>query len=328
MREAGIKDWWVGGCVTWFPAAPSASPSGCTGRAHLIYVNMGLSPVNRDRLLEDVRKILAKTGFFLSEETNTRGLSFDAVARRDEVLLLVKVLLNVDAFSKASAEELKMIATTLKGAPLLIGERSGAGPLEDGVIYSRSGVPILSRHTFKDFFEEGVPPFIFSAPGGLYVKLDGEALRRAREAKQISLGALAEVAGVSRRAIQMYLDGMSATIDIALRLEEFLGEPLVVPMDPFLYSSRVADLLTGFEDFERFERDVFRRLARLGYDVLPTVKCPFEAFTKDREIVLLTGVTSARERAHEKASIVSNLARIVERHSVLLVERRGGEPTP
>ena len=60
--------------------------------------------MNRDRLLEDVRKILAKTGFFLSEETNTRGLAFDIVARRDEVLLMVKVLLNVDAFSKQSAE--------------------------------------------------------------------------------------------------------------------------------------------------------------------------------------------------------------------------------
>ena len=278
--------------------------------------------MNRERLLEDVRQILAKTGFFLNEKTNTRGLAFDIVARRDEVLLMVKVLLNVDAFSKQGAEELRMIATTLKGAPLLVGERSGAGALEDGVIYSRSGVPILSRHTFVDFFEEGVPPFIFSAPGGLYVKLDGEALRRARDAKQISLGTLAEVAGVSRRAIQMYLEGMSATIDIALRLEEFVGEPLVVPMDPFQYSSRTSELLRGFEAFERFERDVFQRLSRLGYDVLPTVKCPFEAFTKDREVVLLTGMAGGKERADDKASIVANLARVVERDSVVFVERR------
>src|SRR5438093_6765410 len=283
--------------------------------------------MNRERLLDEVRLILAKTGFYLRDKANTRGLAFDVVARRDEVLLLVKVLLNVDAFSEQGAEELRMIATTLKGAPLLIGERSGAGSLEDGVIYARSGVPILSRQTFKDFFEEGVPPFIFSAPGGLYVKLDSEALRRAREEKEVSLGALADIAGVSRRAIQMYLEGMSATVDIALRLEEFLGEPLVLPMDPFQYSSRVSDLLKGFEEFERFERDVFRKLSRLGYDVLPTVKCPFEAFTKDREIVLLTGVTSARERADEKASIVSNIARVIERDSVLFVERRVSRPT-
>ncbi len=278
--------------------------------------------MNRGHLLDEVRATLAKTGFYLSEKTASRGLAFDIVARRDDVLLLVKALLNVDAFGKSSARELKMIAETLKGSPLLIGARSGGGPLEGGVIYSRFGVPILSRETFREFFEEGVPPFLFSAPGGLYVKLDGETLRRARDQKQISLGALAEVAGVSRRAVQMYLEGMSATVDIALRLEKFLGEPLVVPMDPFAYTREVADLLTSFEKFERFERDVFTRLNRLGYDVLPTVRCPFDAFTRDREIVLLTAVTSGTERADEKASIVSNLARIVERDGVLFVERR------
>jgi len=209
--------------------------------------------VNRERLGEEVREILAKTGFFLSERTSARGLAFDVVARRDEVLLLIKVLQNVDAFARSSAEELKMIATTLRGSPLLIGERSGSGPLEDGVIYSRFGVPILSRRTFVDFFEEGVPPFIFAAPGGLYVKIDSEALRRAREERRVSLGALAEVAGVSRRAIQMYLEGMSATVEIAMRLEEFLGEPLVVPMDPFFYSHEVDHTLSRLEEFERFE---------------------------------------------------------------------------
>ncbi len=278
--------------------------------------------MNRDRLLDEVRGALARTGFYLSDRTPARGLAFDVVARRDDVLLLVKVLANVDAFSKSSAGELRMIATTLQGAPLLIGERSGAGPLEDGVIYSRFGVPILSRRSFLEFFEQGVPPFIFSAPGGLYVKLDGAKLRRAREERQISLGALAEVAGVSRRAIQMYLEGMSATIDIALRLEEFLGEALVLPMDPFLYSRETADLLTGFDELERFERDVFTRLERLGYDVLPTVRCPFEAFTRDREVVLLTAVTSSKERADTKAGVLTNLARVVERDSVLFVERR------
>ena len=278
--------------------------------------------MNREHLLDGVRKTLAKTGFYLSEKTTARGLAFDVVARRDDVLLLIKVLANVDAFSRSSAHELRLIATTLQGAPLLIGERSGAGPLEDGVIYSRFGVPILSQRSFLEFFEQGVPPFIFSAPGGLYVKLNGPALRKARQEKQISLGALAEVAGVSRRAIQMYLEGMSATIDIALRLEEFLGEPLVLPMDPFVYSRETADLLTGFEEFERFERDVFTRLERLGYDVLPTVKCPFEAFTRDREVVLLTAVTSAKERADERASVLTNLSRVVERDSVLFVERR------
>src|SRR2546425_2649481 len=87
----------------------------------------------------------------------------------------------------------------------------GAGPWEEGVISSGSGVPILSRHTFKDFFEEGVPPFIFSAPGGLYVKLDGEALRRAREGQAVSPRAPPGGAGGSPRAAPIYPHRVSST---------------------------------------------------------------------------------------------------------------------
>src|SRR3990170_2183524 len=167
--------------------------------------------MGRRQLIDEVREVLTKTGFYLSERHDQRGLSFDVVARRDDLLLLLKVLQNVDAFSRANADELRLIATTLEGSPLVVGERSGSGPLEEGVIYSRFGVPIVSKQTFVDLFEEGVPPFLFSAPGGLYVRMDSEALRTARDRRGISLGTLADVAGVSRRTIQMYMEGMSAT---------------------------------------------------------------------------------------------------------------------
>ena len=189
--------------------------------------------MKRDRVLEETRRGLAKTGFFLSRPHGERGLCFDLVARRDDTLLIVKVLQNVDALNKETARELKVIARTLEGSPLIVGERSSTASLEDGVIYSRFGVPILSRRTLVDFLEEGVPPFLYSAPGGLYVRLDTDALRRHREEGQLSLGTLADVAGVSRRTIQMYLEGMSATMEVAMRLEEFMSDSLVLPVDPF-----------------------------------------------------------------------------------------------
>lgn len=275
--------------------------------------------MGRKQLVDEVRDLLAKTGFYLSERQDTRGLSFDIVARRDDQLILVKVLQNVDAFAKENADELRLLATTLNGSPVVVGERSGSGPLEEGVIYSRFGVPIVSRQTFVEMFEEGVPPFMFSAPGGLYVRIDSEALRAARDRRGISLGALADIAGVSRRTIQMYMDGMSATVDVALRLEEFLGEPLVLPVDPFAYTRETGEALRGFEALERFERDVFRKLEALGYSVLPTVRCPFDALTT-RENLFLTGVPTRGEEVARKARTVANISSVVERDAVLFVE--------
>jgi putative transcriptional regulator len=279
--------------------------------------------VKRDALLEKTREGLAKTGFFLSRPHGERGLSFDLVARRDDNLLIVKVLQNVDALSKETAHELKVIARTLEGSPLVVGERSGTGSLEDGVIYSRFGVPILCRSTLIEFLEEGVPPFLYSAPGGLYVRLDTNALRRLRDERQVSLGTLADVAGVSRRTIQMYLEGMSATMEVALRLEEFMSEPLVLPVDPFGF---VDDLVTGGAGtaprLEGFERELFTRLERLGYDVLRTARSPFDALSKHESTTLLTGVGEADSSLERKADVVSNISRVVEKDSVMFVIRR------
>jgi putative transcriptional regulator len=277
--------------------------------------------LNREQLINEIRDLLAKTGFYLSDKANTRGMSFDIIARRDQNLLLIKVLANVDAFTETNAGELKLIARTLDGSPILVGQRSGGGRLEEGVIYSRFGVPILSKETFVDFFAEGVPPFVFAAPGGLYVRLDGDLLRKLRDTKNISLGTLAEVAGVSRRTVQMYLEGMSATIDIALRLEEFFGEPLVIPVDPFAYTKDLEQALVSWDEFDTFEKHVFQKLQNLGFEVLPTLRCPFEALTSDREAIYLTGVRTGNENVEEKVAMVSNISKVAERDSVVFVEK-------
>src|SRR3989337_3233407 len=106
--------------------------------------------MGRRQLIDEVREALGNAGFYLSEKHERRGLTFDVVARRDDLLLLLKILQNVDAFSASNAEELRLIATTLHGSPLVVGERSGNGALEEGVIYSRFGVPIVSKQTFID----------------------------------------------------------------------------------------------------------------------------------------------------------------------------------
>ena len=197
--------------------------------------------MQRDELINGVRGTLEKVGFTVSKPLNMRSISFDIVARRDKTLLLIKILSNVDAFSKDNSEEVKTLAEALGGSPLLVGERSGAGEIEQGIVYSRFNVPILALSTLKDLLLEEVPPFIFAAPGGLYVKLDSDLLKRLREEKSISLGNLAEVAGVSRRTIQMYETGMGAMIDVAIRLEEYLEHPIVLPVDPLHYKPEVSE---------------------------------------------------------------------------------------
>lgn len=275
--------------------------------------------MERQTLITEARETLAKSGFYVSGLCN--ATCFDFVSRRDNLLLLVKVLINVDSFSKSAAKELKTLAKFLEASPLLLGKKSGSGEIEDDVIYLRHEIPIISKKTLDNLLLEGVPPLVYAAHGGFYVNIDGDMIKRMRGKKEISLGMLAEIAGVSRRAIQMYEEGMSTMIDVASRLEDFFGESIALPLDPFSYTSGVMDEeRLSIKEFGDFEKDVFIMLNRIGYRVVPVMKCPFNALTKDKKTLILTGVEKCDKMLIKKARIVTNISKVTEKHSVFFVK--------
>ncbi|MBX8643483.1 MAG: transcriptional regulator [Thermoplasmata archaeon] len=278
----------------------------------------------RDEVIVWIKEILAKAGFYLVECTSLRSMTFDIIARRDRDLLLIKILRNVDGFSRENAVEMKRVASALDGKPIIIGLHSGGGVLEDGIVYSRFGIPIITPETIRDEFLDGVPPFIIAEPGGLYVRIDGEMLRTIREEMAISLGALSEIAGVSRRAIQMYEGGMKAMIDVAQRLEEFFNRPFVLPLEDWRTNGpeQNDEWTNDFDEFTGFDGTVYRMLSEIGYSVLPTKHSVFDALTKDRKSLYIAWLGEEIGEFKNKFEILDNIIRITERNALIFVERK------
>lgn len=274
---------------------------------------------NREQLIARIRTNLAECGFFVTEPHNLRSVSFDAIARKGDQLLVLKMLSNIDSLSHSDADDLRALSMALDASPIIIGLHSSASELEDGILYSRFGLPILSAASFEALMAEGMPPLVYAAPGGLYVRVDGETLRSVREAKSISLGTLAEAAGVSRKAIQMYEAGMGAMVEIAARIEEFLDEPIVMPLDPFEFTSEMVDAMKALEKVEESNKEIFDMLREIGYLVLPTRRCPFDAFAREEEL-LLTGIGGNERLVERKARVVGDLSRVTEKKSVIIVQ--------
>lgn len=276
----------------------------------------------RATLLTQVRAVLTRAGYYLSADSAMRPLSFDVVARRDDQLLLVKVLTNVDGLTETVAQELRTIAGLLDAAPLVVGERSSSRELEAGAVYLRYGVNIVTPETLREYLEDGVEPAVYAAPGGFYVNLDGARLRELREERGLSLGDLAQAAGVSRRAIGMYEDGMGAMVEVAIRLEEFLSEPLAKPVDPFrpqpAPTAPAAAATHAWPD--TFEGSMMRAMSELGFRVVPTAKSPFNAITKEDQVVL-TGVAAETPDLQRRAAATTNLTEVTETYGVFFVER-------
>ncbi len=268
-------------------------------------------------MLREIREILTKGGFEIGEPI-FKSISFDLIARGGDVLLILKALLNIDALRSEIARELKILAKELKASPIVIGRRSAMGEILDGVIYSRHGIPILSMNTFRDFILNGEYPMVYASPGGFYVNIDGKLLRKIREERGLSLGQLAKVAGVSRKTIQLYEEGMNATVDSALRLEEYLNVPLIQSIDIL--------------DFNRYEEerypylpenygDIYRKLVDIGYEVFLTLKCPFEVLSKDERDIFLTGIGKDTKKIRYKAMNLRILTKILEKDSFIIVDK-------
>jgi putative transcriptional regulator len=282
---------------------------------------------SREQLIIEIQGFLVKEGFATSDPKDLAHAGFDIVARRGPTILVIKVMTNANSLNESMLAGMKTLAHAVEGSPLIIAIKSGNDPIEDGVTYSRSGIPLISVGTLRDLIEDRIPPMVFAASGGFYVNLDSEILRKARESG-LSLGDLADMAGVSRRTIKMYEDGMNAKLDVALRLEECLGVELIVPVDAFSSpqtrgGDKSYENLTNNEQFHGMARDIFMKLNKIGYSVDTATRCPFDALARDRDVLLFTGVDQKKPGLDKRAKAIATLSRILEKHSVIFVDRLG-----
>jgi putative transcriptional regulator len=280
--------------------------------------------MNRIKLLGEVRDTLMKAGFYVSELYSMRSIGFDLVARRDNSLLIIKVLTNIDAMSEDVASELRTLSVLLKGCPLIIGKQSGTGSLQDDAVYDRFGIQAITSETLKIHLLEGMPLEVYAAPGGLYVNLDQEKIKRIRIDQNISLGSFARSLKVTRRTVQMYEDGMNASIEVALRIEDLLGTNVTLPIN-LLYHKKLEKKIqltaTEKDVFRKFQREIFSILEKVGYRVIPLERCPFEAVSQDKKKILLTCVDEYNKKLLKKAQAIGSISKVTEQHAVLIIDK-------
>lgn len=285
--------------------------------------------MSRSALVGNVTAMLDDAGFAVSDRCSIRPKSFDVAARRGEDLLLVKILGNVDGFDGHTGEEMRRIGAYLDATPLVIGLRTRDEELNPGVVYFRHGVPALSPDTAMELFVEGIPPLIYAAPGGLYVNIESETISEEREERGWSLGRLATELGVSRRTVSKYEDGMNASIEVAMELEDLFETPLATPVSVLDGAEEVrdADPTPSEPDPDPDDAVVVTVMSRAGYRVHPTIRSPFKAVSEDEEgpLNVLTGHSKYTKTAEKRARLMASIGRVTQTRSVYFVDEAKDE---
>lgn len=151
------------------------------------------------------------------------GALFDLVAKIGEETFIIKSVKNIDSVSEKQAKELGKLCTILESNPIIVGERSNLGKLEDGKVYKRYGITAMNLKTVERIIDGRIT--VKKKKGRETVPIDPEALREERMKRGMSLSELARVLGVSKETVYRYEHGlMEPSYDKARKLEEIFGQ--------------------------------------------------------------------------------------------------------
>ncbi len=270
-------------------------------------------------VVETVLKILEKAKFRVTNLVETKPRCFDIVARKGDIIILLKALYNVDSLKSDMAAEMRLVAKLMEASPLVVGERFKFDYLERGVIYNRYRLPVINTATFYDFIMEGIPPIIYSAPGGYYVKIDSEKIKEAREKLGISVGELAKLLGVSRRCIKKYEEeGIDTSLEHAIKLEEVLGVYVIKAIDLLGYVNE--DIKPKEVELKHNEAEIVEQLRYIGIKVYPVRHAPFDVVSQTEDKAVLTGIRQVREIG-KRAAIIGKVSEVLSTKAAYIVER-------
>ncbi len=281
--------------------------------------------MEKQELIDSIIETLKKGGFEVA--ISRVQCSFDIVARRNLIVLIIKALVNLDTFSEEHAWDLKILSKALKATPLVVGAKTKIGLVENSTVYTRHGINCISLDTLEDLFIEGNPPLVYADRGGFFVEIDGSLIREERERRGMSIGHLADLIGVSKSSIYEFENvNKRINIESVLKIEKELDVGITKP----IYIIKVTDKKELDNLAEKsidkaksdLEKIVLGDLSDRGFEVFPTKRTPFNALLKEREI-LITGITNITTNLFEKkAEIVASISEITEKDAMFVVDAK------
>jgi len=280
----------------------------------------------REELIGRVVNILLNAGFMVSEKCTIIPRCFDMVAKKDTLSLILKILLNIDSVKEDSIQELKKLSSNISAHPLLIGEKAGNIDMEQNVVYLRGGTPAINIDTFHDCITKGIFPLVYAERGGYYIKIDEKKLSFVRRERNLSIGNLASMLGVSRRTVSKYEEGMKTTVNMAIKLEKILKMKLIEEINIFSddiigYDNKEnKDNIAG-EKISQLERKMIKHLVNMGIDISLINYSPFNLLSKIKDELILTGITHLDRVALKKVKLTSSISSVIDRPAMFILDK-------
>jgi putative transcriptional regulator len=266
----------------------------------------------KEAVIEVVLKTLHSAGYRNYVPLEKRSC-FDVAARKEDSLLLVKVLENIDSLRESQAVELRTVSCSLGAIPLVVGAKSKSYELQEGAVYERYEILTVNPETFMDVLLRNESPERMFFRGRFVARIDSKALRERMESEDVTASEVAKVLKVTKEAVYQYEQGSSRIeFERARKLESLLGTDLIEGIDLFRPAVPCeAEKINGY----------LRNMVDIGFEVTP-VRRGFDAIAREQRETLVLGHERVPSYAGKKAGFMKSVGEFFEGHPTFVLEKK------
>jgi len=238
---------------------------------------------------------------------------FDVAAKR-EFLMLIKGLVNVDGLNEEQALSLRAISHFVSAYPMIVSLKTSRNLLDDGTIYSRFQMPVVTPKMFNDIIEEEAMS-VQSAKGRHTVAVNVELMRGKRKKLGFTLEELSNIVGISKKALyEIENYRVNPTEKTVKKLERILNEDLRIS-----YELRVAKP-AYLKPKNNFQGKVSQEFYRIGLDNSPVYSAPFEIVGREK-FSLITSLLENTTKIKKEAVEVKRLSSVFSSQAVFVARK-------
>ncbi len=260
-------------------------------------------------IIDKLAVFLLKDGFTVKTLTRT---CFDLLARKQDRILLIKVLEDANSVSKEYTDAMSMVSSYIGAVPVIVAEKAG-DKLEDNVLYTRFDLYSLNFNTFVNSIRNKFP-FVRRTQAGFTVSVAGEKLRKKREEKGYSLNYLSKKVGVTSRMMDKYEKNNSEiTMSKAKKIYGIFGHQVFNEINIFFKSNEIKS---------RYKSDFSKKYIDLGFEASDTNKTPFDIIAKKGNELILTGIGDKTRKDF------SSLSKLLDADNLIIFKKKKPKGIP
>ncbi|HLC65607.1 MAG TPA: helix-turn-helix domain-containing protein [Candidatus Nanoarchaeia archaeon] len=260
-------------------------------------------------LIEELSMSLLRKRFAV--KNFSRGC-FDIFARREDVILLIKVLEDANAISERYSRELEKVASYMGATPIVVARKAGS-LLEDNIVYTRYGIYTLNSDTFTAALENQLP-FVKKSNAGITATIVGQKIRERREEMGLSQNELSRRIGISGRMVGNYEKGLQeVTISKAFKIYDVFGGSVFKRIDVF--HPRQISIKSGTSMYSK-------KFNELGFQATDTKDVPFDIIAKMDKEIILTELGDKMKPGFE------SLSRLMEADKLVIFKKKRPKDIP